>query len=100
MLQEAITTYLNKTMCERVRKALQGLLFEIMYLDKIRCDIKKEVKQLRKVGNRGKRAVLGFVCDALYWLFGTVSESYLQGINSYMRTLEENQPSIVHVVEM
>ena len=34
-------------MYEPFRRALQGLLSEIMYLDKIRCDIKNEVSLSR-----------------------------------------------------
>ena len=46
MLQEAIATYLNKTMYEPFREALQGLLSEIMYLDKILCDICEHLKKI------------------------------------------------------
>ena len=46
-MKEAIATYLNKTMYEPFRRDLQGLLSEIMYLDKIRCDIKNEVSLSR-----------------------------------------------------
>ena len=99
LLQRTIVTNLRGTTYKPFKSTLQGLLAEVEYLDQIRNDIKREIRKLRKIRGRGKRSLLPFVGDAMSWLFGTVSQSSLQGIKAQIRELQANQQTIVHVAE-
>ena len=64
-------------------------------------DLKAQMERYRKMQRRkiNRRSLLPFVGGALSYLFGSVSETDLEVINQNMHKLEQNQKSVIHVLE-
>ena len=80
--------------------AFQGLRTEIQNIRDMIVTILTSSEDIRKLqGHRHKRSLLPIMGKVLSLLFGTVSESDLDGIRDNIVILQQNQQDIVHVVE-
>ena len=71
---------------------------EVLNIGDLHDEIKSSFIEYKSLHDRKKRSLLPFVGDVMSTLFGTISESDLDGIRHNIRTLSSNQERLSHIV--
>lgn len=79
--------------------AVNNFRHELQSLKFSEAHLKNMFATVKSLKMRNKRAILPFIGSALSFLFGTVSEQDLSAIRRSVKTLNQNQNKIAHVVK-